>query len=56
MHKVLEMAEGIDVGEMPSFELVLNAESKKRPCSSDGSKSIGAFYLSVCLAHMQTFM
>lgn len=60
MHKVLEMAEGIDVGEMPSFELVPNAESKKRPYSSDGSKSIGAFNLSICLsvrlAHMQTFL
>lgn len=38
MHKVLEMAEGIDVGEMPSYELVPNAEAKKRPHSSDGSK------------------
>jgi len=42
MVKVLEMAEGIDVGEMPSYELVPNAESKKRPGSSDGSKSINA--------------
>ncbi|XP_077092359.1 NF-kappa-B-repressing factor [Siphateles boraxobius] len=38
MLKVLEMAEGIDVGEMPSYELVPNAESKKRPGSSDGSE------------------
>ncbi|XP_067313705.1 NF-kappa-B-repressing factor isoform X2 [Pseudorasbora parva] len=38
MHKVLEMAEGIDVGEMPSYELVPNAESNKRPFSSDGSE------------------
>ncbi|XP_039520618.1 NF-kappa-B-repressing factor isoform X1 [Pimephales promelas] len=38
MVKVLEMAEGIDVGEMPSYELVPNAESKKRPGSSDGSE------------------
>lgn len=42
MLKVLEMAEGIDVGEMPSYELVPNAESKKRPGSSDGSKSVNA--------------
>ncbi|MBN3297488.1 NKRF factor, partial [Amia calva] len=35
MQKVLKMAEGIDIGEMPSFELVPGAESKKRPSSSD---------------------
>lgn len=51
-HKVLEMAEGIDVGEMPSYELVPNAESKKRPYSSDGSKSNDAIRLS----HVQTFL
>lgn len=39
MQRVLEMAEGIDVGEMPSYELVSSAEAKKRPNSSDGSKS-----------------
>ncbi|KTG35911.1 hypothetical protein cypCar_00008241 [Cyprinus carpio] len=38
MHKVLGMAEGIDVGEMPSYELVPNAEANKRPYSSDGSE------------------
>ncbi|XP_028816213.1 NF-kappa-B-repressing factor isoform X2 [Denticeps clupeoides] len=37
MQKVLEMAEGIDVGEMPSFELIPSAEAKKRPYSFDGS-------------------
>ncbi|XP_052010499.1 NF-kappa-B-repressing factor-like isoform X1 [Xyrauchen texanus] len=37
MHKALEMAEGIDIGEMPSYELVPSAEAKKRPNSSDGS-------------------
>lgn len=50
MHKVLEMAEGIDVGKMPSYELVPNVEAKKRLYSSDGSKSINALsqsYLSV---------
>ncbi|XP_036405025.1 NF-kappa-B-repressing factor [Megalops cyprinoides] len=36
MWTVLEMAEGIDVGEMPSFQLVPSAEAKKRPISSDG--------------------
>ncbi|KAJ8281678.1 hypothetical protein COCON_G00041970 [Conger conger] len=30
------MAEGIDVGEMPSFQLVPSSEAKKRPISSDG--------------------
>ncbi|XP_062331905.1 NF-kappa-B-repressing factor isoform X2 [Osmerus eperlanus] len=30
------MAEGIDKGEMPSFELVPSSEAKKRPNSSDG--------------------
>ncbi len=49
MHKVLEMAEGIDVGEMPSYELVPNAEAKKRPYSSDGSKSVNALNQSVRL-------
>lgn len=39
MQRVLEMAEGIDVGEMPSYELVSSAEAKKRPNSSNGSKS-----------------
>ncbi|KTF84825.1 hypothetical protein cypCar_00006803 [Cyprinus carpio] len=38
MHKVLEMAEGIDVGKMPSYELVPNVEAKKRLYSSDGSE------------------
>ncbi|KAK2891173.1 hypothetical protein QQF64_007379 [Cirrhinus molitorella] len=38
MHKVLAMAEGIDVGEMPSYELVPNAEAKKRQHSSDGGE------------------
>ncbi|XP_058253301.1 NF-kappa-B-repressing factor [Hemibagrus wyckioides] len=37
MQRVLEMAEGIHVGEMPSYELVSSAEAKKRPNSSDGS-------------------
>lgn len=50
MLKVLEMAEGIDVGEMPSYELVPNAESKKRPGSSDGSKSVNACNLSIFLS------
>ncbi|XP_036379835.1 NF-kappa-B-repressing factor-like [Megalops cyprinoides] len=36
--KVLEMAEGIDVGEMPSFQLVPGAEAKKRPSSAHGSE------------------
>ncbi|XP_017562622.1 NF-kappa-B-repressing factor isoform X1 [Pygocentrus nattereri] len=36
MQRVLEMAEGIHVGEMPSYELVPSAEAKKRPNSSDG--------------------
>ncbi|XP_029518250.2 LOW QUALITY PROTEIN: NF-kappa-B-repressing factor [Oncorhynchus nerka] len=30
------MAERIDIGEMPSFDLVPSAEAKKRPNSSDG--------------------
>lgn len=38
MHNVLEMAEGISVGEMPSYELVPGAEAKKRQHSSDGNK------------------
>lgn len=42
MQRVLEMAEGIDVGEMPSYELVSSVEAKKRPISSDGSKSNSA--------------
>uniref|UniRef100_K7FF83 NF-kappa-B-repressing factor n=1 Tax=Pelodiscus sinensis TaxID=13735 RepID=K7FF83_PELSI len=33
MEKVLKMAEGIDIGEMPSFELVPRAKPPKRPCS-----------------------
>ncbi|XP_068107193.1 NF-kappa-B-repressing factor [Hyperolius riggenbachi] len=33
--KVHQMAEGIDVGEMPSFELVPGAKAQKRPSSSD---------------------
>ncbi|XP_066505857.1 NF-kappa-B-repressing factor isoform X1 [Hoplias malabaricus] len=36
MQRVLEMAEGIHVGEMPSYELVPSAEAKKRPNSADG--------------------
>ncbi|XP_056625295.1 NF-kappa-B-repressing factor [Triplophysa dalaica] len=36
--KVLEMAEGISVGEMRSYELVPSAEAKKRPRSSEGSE------------------
>ncbi|KAL4631588.1 NF-kappa-B-repressing factor-like isoform X1 [Arapaima gigas] len=36
MPKVLVMAEGIGLGEMPSFQLVPGAEAKKRPSSSDG--------------------
>ncbi|KAI5105137.1 NF-kappa-B-repressing factor, partial [Silurus meridionalis] len=38
MQRVLEMAEGIHVGEMPSYEPVSSAEAKKRPNSSDGSE------------------
>ncbi|XP_026136339.1 NF-kappa-B-repressing factor-like isoform X1 [Carassius auratus] len=38
MHKVLGMAEGIDIGEMPSYELVPNADANKRPYSSDGTE------------------
>ncbi|KAI1898098.1 hypothetical protein AGOR_G00068840 [Albula goreensis] len=34
--KVLDMAEGIGVGEMPSYQLVPSSEAKKRPISSDG--------------------
>lgn len=33
MEKVLQMAEGIDIGEMPSFELVPSAKATKRPHS-----------------------
>nr|XP_056715680.1 NF-kappa-B-repressing factor [Euleptes europaea] len=33
MEKVLQMAEGIDIGEMPSFELVPGAKATKRPHS-----------------------
>ncbi|XP_048370060.1 NF-kappa-B-repressing factor [Sphaerodactylus townsendi] len=33
MEKVLQMAEGIDIGEMPSFELVPGAKATKRPPS-----------------------
>ncbi|CAI9585656.1 unnamed protein product [Staurois parvus] len=33
--KVYQMAEGIDIGEMPSFELVPGAKAAKRPSSSD---------------------
>ncbi|KAH0630862.1 hypothetical protein JD844_004172, partial [Phrynosoma platyrhinos] len=33
MEKVLQMAEGIDVGEMPSFELVPGSKGTKRPRS-----------------------
>lgn len=33
------MAEGIDVGEMLSYELVPITEAKKRQNSADGSKS-----------------
>ncbi|XP_034759731.2 NF-kappa-B-repressing factor-like [Acipenser ruthenus] len=36
MRKVLDMAEGIDIGEMPSFELVPGATANKRPSSSNG--------------------
>lgn len=36
--EVLDMAEGIDIGEMHSFDLVPSAEAKKRPNSSDGSE------------------
>ena len=32
------MAEGLGIGEMPSFDLSTNSEAKKRPNSSDGSK------------------
>lgn len=32
------MAERIDIGEMPSFDLVPSVEAKKRPNSSDGSE------------------
>uniref|UniRef100_A0A4W4FP16 NFKB repressing factor n=1 Tax=Electrophorus electricus TaxID=8005 RepID=A0A4W4FP16_ELEEL len=38
MQRVLEMAEGIHVGEMPSYELVPSTEAKKRPNSSDGNE------------------
>ncbi|XP_077163521.1 NF-kappa-B-repressing factor isoform X2 [Paroedura picta] len=33
MEKVLQMAEGIDLGELPSFELVPGAKATKRPLS-----------------------
>ncbi|KAG8144583.1 hypothetical protein E2320_013067 [Naja naja] len=33
MEKILQMAEGINMGEMPSFELVLGTKSAKRPRS-----------------------
>ncbi|XP_043909895.1 NF-kappa-B-repressing factor [Protopterus annectens] len=33
MEKVLEMADGIDIGERPSFELVPGAKPQKRSCS-----------------------
>ncbi|XP_066496002.1 NF-kappa-B-repressing factor [Tiliqua scincoides] len=36
MEKVLQMAEGIDLGEVPSFELVPDAKAKKRPRSPLG--------------------
>ncbi|KAJ6663249.1 hypothetical protein lerEdw1_010385 [Lerista edwardsae] len=36
MEKVLQMAEGIDLGEMPSFELVPGAKATKRPRSPLG--------------------
>uniref|UniRef100_A0AAY5F6J2 XRN2-binding (XTBD) domain-containing protein n=1 Tax=Electrophorus electricus TaxID=8005 RepID=A0AAY5F6J2_ELEEL len=39
MQRVHVMAEGIHVGKMPSYKLVSNTEAKKRPNSSDGSKS-----------------
>ncbi|XP_054853012.1 NF-kappa-B-repressing factor [Eublepharis macularius] len=31
MEKILQMAEGIDIGEMPSFELVPSSKATKRP-------------------------
>ncbi|KAG8553578.1 hypothetical protein GDO81_003470 [Engystomops pustulosus] len=36
--KVLQMGEGIDVGEMPTFELVPGAKATKRPATSDAGK------------------
>nr|XP_006632960.2 PREDICTED: NF-kappa-B-repressing factor isoform X1 [Lepisosteus oculatus] len=39
MQKVQSMAEGIDIGEVPSFELVPGAEKKKRPSSSDDKEA-----------------
>ncbi|XP_060105205.1 NF-kappa-B-repressing factor [Heteronotia binoei] len=41
MEKVLQMAEGIDIGKMPSFELVPGAKATKRPHSpvDDSSRS-----------------
>ncbi|XP_053555161.1 NF-kappa-B-repressing factor [Bombina bombina] len=33
--KVLQMGEGIDVGEIPSYELVPGTKASKRPCNSD---------------------
>ncbi|XP_029463470.1 NF-kappa-B-repressing factor [Rhinatrema bivittatum] len=38
MQKVLQMAEGIDIGEMPSYELVPGAKGAKRPSSADGQE------------------
>uniref|UniRef100_H3AMQ3 NFKB repressing factor n=1 Tax=Latimeria chalumnae TaxID=7897 RepID=H3AMQ3_LATCH len=38
MQKILAMADGIDLGQMPSYELVLDAKVQKRPCSSDNGK------------------
>lgn len=38
MQRVFEMAEGIHVDEMPSYELVPSAEAKKRPSSTDGGE------------------
>ncbi|XP_029113569.1 NF-kappa-B-repressing factor-like isoform X2 [Scleropages formosus] len=46
MQKVLEMAEGIDVGELPSFELVPGTEGKKRARSPDaepGKRTVTKF-------------
>lgn len=53
MQKVLEMAEGISVGEMRSYELVPSAEAKKRPRLSEGSKCIkisGVLSVHLCLS------
>lgn len=35
---VLVMAEGTDIGEMPSFDPSPSADAKKRATSSDGSE------------------